>query len=305
MCPHSFKDLDRCDIDLHLLDVIADVLPYNEDMALFGCGESLTTPVFMEALSRLPKDMNTRLITNGLLLDEKVSRLLVQHQLSALTVSVDAAKEDTYQLIHGVSKLQQVIENIETLNRVKKELGSELPALVLGYVLMKANLDELPDFVRLGARLKAASIGVGHLTVFRESLKEQSLLYDREHSNNVLEETRKLAEILGVHVHLPVPFDLSVDPWKDKFPPFSGLCPEPWEFLYVDNVGTVRPCCIHEEIVGDLHRQSFEEIWNGEPYQRFRAVVNTPKRYGLCLNCFDYRYRNSDNPEHYFLIMAP
>lgn len=305
MCPHSFLDLDRSDIELSLLDSIAEVLPYNEDMALFGCGESLTSPVFMQALSRLPKELNTRLITNGILLNEENARLLVQHQLSACTVSIDAAKPETYQFIHGVDKFHQVIENIETLNRVKKELNSDCPTLVLGYVVMKANLDQVPDFIRLAARLRAASAGVGHLSVFRESLKEQSLIYHREEANRVFEQARKVADELGFCANLPEPFDLSVDPWHHQFPTIRGLCPEPWEFMYVDNVGTVRPCCLHEQIVGDLHKQSFEEIWNGDAYRKFRAVVNTPERYGMCLRCFDYRYRIVDNPDQYFCILAP
>jgi len=216
----------------------------------------------------------------------------------------DAADEETYKFIHQAPVFSKIVRNLEALTRIKKEMGSELPVLNLGFVAMKANIDQLPEFIHLASCVGAATVGVGHLTVFRESLRDQSLVYHREHANEILIETRKVADELGIQVNLPEPFNTDVDPWNHEFAVQLGVCREPWEFVYVDNVGTVRPCCIHETVVGDLHKQSFDEIWNGESYRRFRAVVNTSKRYGMCLKCFDYRYRDPDNPRQYFHIQA-
>ena len=301
MCQHSFERLDTRDIDIGLLDAIKPILPYNEDIALLGCGESLTTPVFFEVLRQLPTGLSTRLISNGILMDEDACEQLVKNKLSICSISIDATDEDIYERIRGKRKFSQVIRNIETLVRIKQRHNSKLPFLCLSFVAMRSNIDQLPEFVCMAKRLGAEFVAVGYLNVFREELREESLLYDREHSNQVIEQAREIATELGLGMELPKPFNLDVDPFNRE--PTSEFlpCSEPWEFVYISNDGTVKPCCIDNRPMGNLHEKSFEEIWNDEPYRRFRRAVNTSRRSGICLQCVDFRYRDVDDPRHHFL----
>ena len=48
-------------------------------------------------------------------------------------------------------------------------------------------------------------------------------------------------------------------------------CTKPWtDFGIWDIEGNVRVCCWSRSIVGNINRNSIEEIWNGELYQAIR-----------------------------------
>jgi len=48
-------------------------------------------------------------------------------------------------------------------------------------------------------------------------------------------------------------------------------CRDPWEFLFVDVHGNIRPCCTSHRFMGNLHDDDFVTIWNNSLYQEFRA----------------------------------
>lgn len=66
--------------------------------------------------------------------------------------------------------------------------------------------------------------------------------------------------------------------------------------------GKVRPCCFTNEIMGDLKKQSFEQIWNGEPYQELRETVNTDKAPFECSRCHFVKYQNIDDVKSHIKI---
>ena len=76
----------------------------------------------------------------------------------------------------------------------------------------------------------------------------------------------------------------------------SGKCPilaQP--ILQVLWDGRVTPCCYDFNgtmILGDLRRQSIEDVWNGEPYRRLREAQETEdfSEWTLCRSC-DRRLR--------------
>jgi hypothetical protein len=63
-----------------------------------------------------------------------------------------------------------------------------------------------------------------------------------------------------------------------------------WHKTYVAIGGDVRPCCVHgSPVVGNLLRESFEAVWNGEAYRqmRQRLVRNDPAP--VCRGCTHIR----------------
>jgi MoaA/NifB/PqqE/SkfB family radical SAM enzyme len=47
------------------------------------------------------------------------------------------------------------------------------------------------------------------------------------------------------------------------------------------------PCCFWytDDALGDLHRQPFEEIWEGRPYRRLRAELLSGELGPNCAHC--------------------
>lgn len=66
---------------------------------------------------------------------------------------------------------------------------------------------------------------------------------------------------------------------NDAPPP---ACGNPWTHVHVKEDGLVYPCCFSDEVMGDLRKQSFEEIWNGEKYQDLRRSLSELKPWASC-----------------------
>jgi radical SAM protein with 4Fe4S-binding SPASM domain len=74
--------------------------------------------------------------------------------------------------------------------------------------------------------------------------------------------------------------------------PWSA-CRRPWSLAYVTVHGNVLPCCIAPWItndydgiiLGNLYKQSLEEIWWGERYRTFRRDLQTATPPEPCRGC--------------------
>ncbi len=59
-------------------------------------------------------------------------------------------------------------------------------------------------------------------------------------------------------------------------------CGNPWTHVHIKSDGKVYPCCFSDEEMGDLRKQSFEEIWNGEKYQDLRQSLTQERPWASC-----------------------
>lgn len=53
----------------------------------------------------------------------------------------------------------------------------------------------------------------------------------------------------------------------------SGPCILPWQHMFIDGSGEVRPSCDCEKTAGSVSVSSLQEIWNGEGMQRYRRAL--------------------------------
>ncbi len=65
-----------------------------------------------------------------------------------------------------------------------------------------------------------------------------------------------------------------------------GGCAWAWERCYVDMQGNVSTCCFNvRKRMGNLMEQTFDEIWNGEPYRELRRMMMNNKLPNWCSSC--------------------
>jgi len=62
-------------------------------------------------------------------------------------------------------------------------------------------------------------------------------------------------------------------------------CRDPWDFMFVNVHGDVRVCCVSHRIMGNIHSQTVDEIWNGPAYHEFRQKMLTTHPPEECLSC--------------------
>ncbi|HVE72617.1 MAG TPA: SPASM domain-containing protein, partial [Thermoanaerobaculia bacterium] len=196
----------------------------------------------------------------------------------------------TYESIRRGGKFDRVLRGLRALGTASSLHGN--PEINLSFVAMRSNIDELPLLVDLGAELGIAALHVEPLLhqVEGTPLDEH---YNREnlglapHASDVFSVVADRARAAGIHFSsrfaeerthfdfLEAARHLRVD-WT---------CSEPWATVWVTSAGEVRTCCLNGVSFGNLYQQTFDEIWNGAAYARFREQHARRETAEGCANC--------------------
>jgi radical SAM protein with 4Fe4S-binding SPASM domain len=273
-------------------------LPYLDETVATGFGESLLSPYFWDLMEILPWGGIKRLITNGILLDSETTRRLLKYPLNEYFISFEATDRETYKFVRSGDHLDKVLQNIRDMDKNRQEAGREDITIQLGFVAMKRNIEQLPGFVRQAREIGADRVVVSFLHVTRPHLIEQSLYFEPELANKNFLEAKKVAEKLGIEYFYPENFEpRESDPNKSRR---IRDCYEPWEFIYFESNGQVRPCCIYPKPMGNILQTDYQTIWNNETYQSLRKTVNSEHPEEYCAKCF-YMGHVDHNDRHFHI----
>ena len=176
-----------------------------EELSLTVAGEPFLTPrlpQFVAVAERHGAELS--LNTNATLLKDTGLVRRVMRQSSVLRFSVDGATAETYEAIRVKSDFGTVIENIELVVRIRDELPrNERPRLVMCMVLMRDNVHELVEMVRLADRLGLDRLDVAHVTILVPELDEQSTRHIPDVVDAALHAAQQEADVRGFRVNLP------------------------------------------------------------------------------------------------------
>jgi radical SAM protein with 4Fe4S-binding SPASM domain len=254
-----------------------------------SCGaEPLMTENFPEYLRVMKKYRipMTGFFTNGLLLCPEIVGAILDAGLTRLEVSVDGGSKETYEKIRRGGNFETVIRNLELLREMKARQRSRTPSLHLRFTLMRSNLNDLPEFVRLAKNIGASDAGVSHVRPLEGlDLSGELLEGCREETKAVLERARDLARELGFPLTLPA--DAGGQGVAGPSP-VKPRCQIPEQGMYVSPDGDAVPCLffpMKKWKAGNFQRQNFREIWNGEVYRSLRRrfeVSDYPEECRAC-----------------------
>ncbi len=211
-----------------------EVLPLTAHLALSAGFEPLLHPEFARLLHIVRRhDVPfVELTTNGTLITPSVMEALVETRVNAVIFSVDGARRETYEHIRRGADFGRFVRSLRIFREVQRSRGSAYPALVFNMVLMRHNVEEIADVLRLGARFGLRRLNtvlmVPHVGLEMES---ELLQLDRERANRSFAAARRAADELGIEAQIPADFDLALpQPDVERVPGFEGmtLCRE-WE----------------------------------------------------------------------------
>jgi len=309
MCPINYRD----DVPLHgsqrmmdfdLFCQIVDDFTNLKTLHLQGLGEPLLHPRFFDMVAyAVNKGIRVTTNTNLTVLNQARAERAVTTGLDTLHFSIDGTQRETYEAIRVNAHFDKVIANLETLVETRKRMNSVTPHLHLVMVIMRQNLAELPDLVRLARKFGAVEVFAQQLShdfgdpayhkrfqPLNDYVKEQSLLYeDPQRIEKYFGEARALAKEYGITLRLPRsrPRPHPVDrPGRER-------CDWPWTGAYVSFQGYAMPCCIASTPdtinFGLFNGRNFGEIWNGESYKSFRNQLSSSNPPEICKSCSIYK----------------
>ncbi len=208
-----------------------------ETVFLQGWGEPLTNPRFWD-MAELAKTRGRKVgfTTNGILLDAEAAERACRLGIDVITFTFAGATPETHQYYRAGADYTELKDTIRLLAETKNRLEVAKPGIGITYTMMRNNMHELPEAVRVAAALGVNQMTCGHLDCIPEKSLEAQVTFlfpsrgDKECLIDAAVEAR------------------SSDITFDAEPPFmSGeilVCePHPMRVtLFIRADGTVVPC---------------------------------------------------------------
>jgi MoaA/NifB/PqqE/SkfB family radical SAM enzyme len=284
------------DIPEKTIKEIIRLFPYLEKIFYQG-GEVFLSPYFEEILDKAMLYPNLRqdINTNGLLIDKRWAEKLVKVNANII-FSIDGVTKETYEHIRRGAKFENLLKSIDILNKYRcASADNNTSALkkcstLINLVVMKSNYHELPNFVDFARqyrfdRLQVTPVDIGNSENIFRFKDEKALNFIRD----VIPEMLKKGDDYGVSVlnWLPMSGEYAQDMQagciqshvatendskhsRHSSRPNRLSCYWPWQFLFIDWGGKIRPQCFCRKEAGNVQDESIEEIWNNQIMQEYR-----------------------------------
>lgn len=285
-----------------LLEVIHELAALGTRKIHLSGGEPmlrLETPSLVQQAAML--DIRVTMTTNGTLITKEKAKQLIEGGLRGVNVSIDSPLRKTHEKIRGVAgSFKAALKAIELFQRYRHK--GKL-TIRINTVVSRSNyttLETLPDLAHQlgvdGINLIAVDDHCGESLSMR---KKDILLFNSEIAPRLAE--RALAFGLILSDEEAFPFGRSQSEvrlgragryafgYYDTRP-----CYAPWLHSLIDFNGNVYVCCMTRERIpplGNVLKQSFEEIWKSAAYRRIRLNMHPPAL-APCKRCDDFVSEN-------------
>jgi len=276
---------------------VVDQFPALDRVLLHGIGEPLLNRDLILMIGHLKERGATVLFnSNVITLGPRLRRQVIESGLDELRVSLDATTPATYARVRGVDAYHKVVANLEALAQAMRDAGADHPRVSLWFTGLRDNIEEIAGLVPLAVRVGARGVILQRLVYNGLGLAtEEQSLYGRlqEREAALIHATAEAACAAGIEFSASgaTTPEISLTPSHDDRP--WSACRRPWTLVYVTVHGNALPCCIapwitaHYDgiILGNLFRQSLEEIWWGLPYREFRSAIQSDRPPEPCRGC--------------------
>jgi MoaA/NifB/PqqE/SkfB family radical SAM enzyme len=221
MCVHGspIGMLHKRDAPRPMIATILARLDYMDEVHPTGIGEPLMAEGFWEIVDALASRATPLLTfnTNGILLTANNVARLAKCSLGRVNVSIDAASELTYRRIRGAD-MHKTISGLDRLVAAVKGMAqADRIRIAISMVLMRENIEEASDFVRMAHRHGVRAVYFEHMAEGFDSLgawtikkdnfvfnyEEQRLYHDPAYSDFHILKALDVADELGVVVESP------------------------------------------------------------------------------------------------------
>ena len=289
---------------------VDEIAPKNPITYIWGGEPFLYPDLFPLVRYMIQKGLFVSVNTNGTLV-EQYAEEIVKDKWSGLFISLDAFRE-LNDKIRGKNSYDRVIAGIRAINREKQKQNSRYPFLSIVTVVTNKNymdLDNLAEaskeynlnlhVINLGTYTNDTIVAAQRRFMLEKFDTDIDCLEGYNTGYNLDIDGQKLHKILKKlhhkdygHPMLTVPVlnpEKTRTYYADLETPIRNHCIVPWCQTNVNYNGDVHFCADYPDyILGNITRQSFREIYNGERANHFRKTLHACEG-GLfpgCLRCY-------------------
>lgn len=292
---------------IEVFKIIIDKIKHFKPFIGIPATEPLLYPYLIPAIEYVTShSLRCSIATNGTLL-ESMAGDIVKTGLTKIIISLDGPT-DIHDRIRGVEgTYKNVLAGIIRLDAAKKNIGNKNPSIYINYVISEDNYSKITEFIK-GFPLDIVKqidfrvmfyctdkIAKKHNDIFGKKYDATSACLSggidlSKINTDILYEQIKEAvskygkkckfffnlgrEELRLYYHEPEVF---ID---------STKCVFPWYTMQVSTNGDVIPPqrCYHN-VFGNIYKEDFGTVWNGNKMQDFRKDLRKIGRFPACTRC--------------------
>ncbi len=248
--------------------IIGELHPYLSYLILYFQGEPYLNPSFFELIKfASTKKIYTATSTNAHFLDEKNCIKTVESGLDRIIISLDGTNQEMYEKYRVGGQLKKVVSGIEKLVKVRKQLKSKTPYVILQFLLFDHNIHQLSEIRELAKSLKVDKLEF-----------KTAQIYDFEKGSDLIPKNEQFSR-----------YRQNGDSQYQIKSDHLNKCWKMWHSCVMTWDGDIVPCCFDKDakyVMGNVNDQTFQEIWNGQKYRDFRSrLFHDRKGIDICKNC--------------------
>lgn len=302
MCDVDRYSSEKKDFPLELFYKIKPLLKQAEEVNFYYFGEPTLSEnllIFLDETkeySFLPK-----IFTNGTILNEEIINAFDKRGVF-VNISLESATPKIYEMIRRGASFEEFVCNIKKYVAKYNDRSNDRFHIRLSCTIAIDNISEVINVIEFAKKVGIRDIFIGAIDNWIKS--NRHLVCDDKKAAFYFNKGKELADKYKIRFSCPRKigdfivennnnwrdFELPIDKYSNEYleafnpNPTTEDCGYPWIQTIFRANGDVCSCCQGRHIMGNLYKNSFDEIWNGEKYQALRAQTNFKHCFGRICN---------------------
>ena len=231
-------------------------------------GEPYINPGFLDMVKYAKdKGIYTITSTNGHFLNDANAKKTIESGLDRIIISVDGTTQETYENYRKEGNLESVLQGARNIVKWKKEMNSATPHTIFQFLVVKPNEHQIDEIYKI-----AEEIGIDEVKL------KTAQVYEYEQGNDLIPTIEKYSR-----------YKKNTDGTYSVKNKLLNHCWKLWHACVITWDGLVVPCCFDKDAqhrLGDMKDKPFQEIWQGEDYDKFRKqLLKGRDQIDICKNC--------------------
>lgn len=278
--------------------------------SIVGGEPLLRKDIYQIIKSAKEKKLKVKMHTNGILLNQKRSLLLIKSGLDHLIFSIDGV-DKIYELIRGRGNFPKLLNALTAFFNIKKSLPAKKPHTEFAVTVSRKNATNLKDVLFLAKRFGIKRVSFNYVSRIpeTENLQTQKILkahfnkkinhwslpkevlVTKKQLNKVKKEAKNikiLAEKLNIDCNIsPEIINASPSLLTGRFSNLRKRCNYLWNSLIIEPDGRIAPCpMLTHWPTGNIRKQSLKDYWqNNKKLKNIRRILLRKKYLPICFFC--------------------
>lgn len=289
-CALDFMEYKRIYLDANVLkDRLLEMASLGLRSIMYaGEGEPLLHEDFKEIVEHTKQvGIDVAITTNGSLLNNSLAESILPN-CTWIKISINGATNATYSKIHGISPKSQnfdkVISNLTYASELRNKYNYKC-TLGMQLLLLSENWHEAELLAKT-----AKEIGMDYLVIkpYSQHPSSKTKLYKNIKYTDYLHLSNNLTKFNDQNFHVVFRIN-TMKKWDSASHDYDKCQALPF-WTYIDSEGNVWGCSVYlgdeRFLYGNIYKQSFRQIWNGEQRRASLEYVDTKLNVSQCrINC--------------------